>query len=117
MIFRNLDENHDWQFGKGLQDYARHDKAIALNIKTRLLSWVNDCFFDLGAGVDWLNRLGDKSQRRLLEDDLRRIIIQTPDVTGVNSFDTTLANRRFAASYSITTKYGATLSETITERF
>jgi len=63
MIFRNIDENGDWDFGKGIQDFTSGNKAIGLNIKTRIQSWVGDCFFDMNAGIDWLNRLGSKNQR------------------------------------------------------
>lgn len=105
MIFRNLDQNGDWTFGKGQNDYARANEAIGLNIKTRVLSWVDDCFFDMKAGIDWANRLGSKNQRPLLEQDLKRIISQSQDVTGLLKFDTILNGRAFSASYTITTIY------------
>lgn len=105
MIFRDLDQNHDWTFGKGKQNLAAQNKAIGLNIKTRILSWVGDCFFDQPAGIDWINRLGSKNQRALLELDLRRIILQSEDVTGINSFDTVLNGRNFSARYSVSTIY------------
>ncbi len=107
MIFRNLDANHDWQFGKGVNDYATGNNAIALNIQTRILSWVGDCFFALTEGVDWLNRLGSKNQRALLEADLRRIILQSEGVTGINSFAIVFNSdgRTFTATYSINTIY------------
>lgn len=103
MIFSNLDQNHDWTFGKGAADFANGDQAIGLNVKTRLLSWVGDCFFDLNAGIDWWNRLGSKNQRTLLELDLKRVILQSEGVTGIVSFDTTLTGRDFTASYTINT--------------
>ena len=113
MRFRNLDENHDWCFGKGLQDYTQKNQAIGLNIKTRIYSWVNDCFFDMGAGIDWLNRLGSKNQRDLLEADLRRIIIQSVDVTGLLDFQSTLIGRNFSATFEIETKYSPSYRETL----
>ena len=51
MIFRSLDELGDWNFGKGVQDFVSGNDAIALNIKTRIQSWVGDCFFDMGSHV------------------------------------------------------------------
>lgn len=107
MLFRSLTKDaSDWSFGAGLSDFTDRDKAIGLNIKTRLLSWVGDCFFDTRAGVDWVNRLGSKSQRQLLEQDLRRVILQSFGVTGITSFDTTLVGRSFSASFSVDTIYG-----------
>ena len=98
MIFRNLDENHDWTFGSGKANYISNNAAIGLNIKTRILSWLGDCFFDEAAGIDWTNRLGSKDQRALLELDLRRIILQSFGVTGIISFDTVVTRRHFVAN-------------------
>jgi hypothetical protein len=114
MIFRNLDENHDWEFGRGKQNYTAQDKAIGLNVKTRILSWVNDCFFDQKAGIDWINRLGSNNQRELLELDLRRIIQQSAGVTGITAFDTILSDRSFAANYSINTIYSKDYQDSLT---
>lgn len=105
MIFRNLDENHDWTFGAGKNNFTAQNKAIGLNIKTRILSWVGDCFFDQGAGIDWVNRLGSKNQRLLLELDLRRIILQSEGVTGLVNFDTILNGRQFTGFYEVNTLY------------
>lgn len=114
MIFRNLDSNHDFSFGRGLANYINGNAAIGLNIETRILSWVGDCFFDLAAGIDWANRLGSKNQRALLEVDLRRIILQSYGVTGIVSFDTTLTGRLFKASYTVNTIFSTNYSNTVT---
>ena len=103
MIFRSLDANLDWNFGRGKNDYSQDDAAIGLNIQTRILSWVNDCFFDMQAGIDWKTRIGNYSQKELLELDLRRIILKTEGVTGILSFDSNLTERSFSAKYEITT--------------
>lgn len=114
MIFRNLDSAGDWCFGKGLNDYTNQNKAIGLNIKTRLQSWVNDCFFALTAGIDWYNRLGSKNQKALLEQDLRRVILQSEGVTGILSFDTVLVGRTFTANYSVQTQFSQSYQDSIT---
>lgn len=44
MSIRNLDENHDWTFGAGRSNYLNYNAEIGLNIKTRLLSFLGDCF-------------------------------------------------------------------------
>lgn len=113
MIFRELDINHDWQFGRGIQNMTRENQAIGLNIKTRILSWVGDCFFDMNAGIDWVNRLGSKNQRALLELDLKRIILQSEGVTGILAFDTNLIGRRFSASYTVSTIYSQDFQDII----
>lgn len=114
MIFRRLDSDGDWTFGTGKGNYASRDEAIGLNVKTRLLSWLNDCFFALSEGIDWYNRLGSKNQQALLEMDLRRSVAQSEGVTGILSFDTSLTDRNFDASYEITTRYSRSFRDSIT---
>lgn len=111
MRFRNLTDN-DWNFGKGRNDYLNQKDATKANIKTRVLSWQQDCFFDLGAGVDWVNGLGKKGQRDLLEQQIRNVILQTQDVTGINSFTSTLQNRQLSVQYEVSTTFG-TIEDTI----
>jgi hypothetical protein len=113
MIFRTLDADGDWEFGSGVGNYAAKDRAIGLNIATRLRSWVNDCFFDVNAGIDWLNRLGYKNQKALLEHELKALILKSEGVTGLLNFDTVLVNRRFQATYNITTIYSQSYQDSI----
>lgn len=115
MIIRNLDENGDWTFGQGVGSYATQEAAIELNIKTRINSWLNDCFFAQTAGIDWYNRLGSKGQAVLLDADLRRIILQSYGVTGLVSFFLELnpQTRLFTATYTITTIFSGSLTSTL----
>lgn len=114
MIFRNLDANNDWQFGNGVSNYVSGDLAIGLNIKTRLLSWVGDCFFALNAGIDWVNRLGRKNQDGLLRSDLKRIILQSFGVTGLTSFSTFLSpTRELTAQYSVNTIFSQSYEQSV----
>lgn len=115
MIFRNLDADGDWSFGSGRGNYVTDNAAIGLNIRTRILSWLNDCFFDMEAGIDWANRLGSKNQRGLLELDLKRIILQSEGVTGIVSLDTFMDGRKFTANYSVNTIYSQAYIDSITQ--
>lgn len=115
MIFRNLDADGDWTFGSGKGNYISQNPAIGLNIKTRILSWLGDCFFDEEAGIDWTNRLGSKNQRALLEMDLKRIILQSFGVTGIENFDTLLQNRLFQADYSVNTIFSQAYIDTVSQ--
>lgn len=114
MLFRQIDQDGDWTFGKGINNYARNNEAISLNIKTRLLSWAGDCFFDLNAGIDWTNRLGNKNQFDLLSLDIRKIILETEGVTGLVRFDTKLLKgRKFDASYTVTTTFSTEFQDNL----
>jgi len=114
MIFRNLDENGDWTFGRGKNDFLIGQNAIGLNIKTRCYSWLNDCFFAMNEGIDWAERLGSKNQKDLLDADLRRIILASENVTGLVSFDSYLIGRKYTANFSVNTVYSKSYTDTIT---
>lgn len=113
MIFRNLDRNGDWTFGKGKNNYVKLNEAIGLNIKTRLQSWLNDCFFALNEGVDWRNRLGSTNQRLLLEQDLKRIVLQSEGVTGLLDFQSAVNNRNISVYFSIETIYSLAYQQNV----
>ena len=115
MKFRNLDTNNDWTFGAGLANYASNNDAIGINIKTRVSSWLNDCFFDLDAGIDWINRLGQTNQLKDLEDDLRKIIIQTEGVTKLTTLTTVVTNRVLTISYNVQTQFSQSYQSQITQ--
>lgn len=92
MIFRQIDSNGDWTFGKGKANYATNESAIALNLRTRILSWIGDCFFALDSGVDWKNRL-DKGQSLNLKNELRALILQSSGIMGLNFIEVALDPR------------------------
>lgn len=117
MIIRNLDENHDWTFGKGRNNYASGNKCVGLNIQTRILSWLNDCFFAQSEGVDWVNRLGMKGQTDMLEQDIRTIIVQTPDVVQLVDFQFQVVGRVFTAQYTVNTRFSRQVSGVVEREF
>lgn len=107
MIIRNLDADGDWVFGEGKQCYLTGEAAIDLNIKTRLYSWVGDCFFALSAGIDWVNRLSSKNQKSLLDQEVNLVILKSYGVSGIISSGSTLnpSNRQYLANYIVNTIY------------
>lgn len=114
MVFRNLDANHDWIYGTGKNAYVTENQEIALNVETRILSFLGNCFFDTDAGIDWFNLL-DYNKREQLENAVQDTIIQTPGVTGINSVDVlTGANRQIRISYDIQTIYSDSYTAEIT---
>ncbi len=61
MTIRNLTGDGDWTFGQGRQNYLTGQDAIALNIATRLRSFLNDTFWAMDFGIDWWNLLGQRN--------------------------------------------------------
>lgn len=104
-MFRNLDSNGDWQFGNGYGSYVGEEQEIALNIKTRVMSFLGDCFFATDEGIDWWHLLDYRYQDRL-ENAVQEVVKNTPGVTGINSVDVILgANRKLTIQYNIQTIY------------
>jgi hypothetical protein len=81
---RAVDGDNDWLFGKGLNDYYANNDAIAQNVKTRLQSFLGDCFFDIGAGLDWFNFLGSNvTDQTALNLAVSAVILNTENVTAL----------------------------------
>jgi hypothetical protein len=115
--FRTIDVNNDWNFGHGLQDYAQNVVAVQYDVKTRLQEWVGDFFADTSRGIDWLNRLTQMSQKTLLDLDIKRIILQTNNVSRILSYSSTVTNRQFTATYNIETIYSQSFKDTINKSY
>ena len=115
MIFRAIDGTSDWTFGAGKANYASDERAIELNIQTRLKSWINDCYFDLDAGIDWLARL-DKNQKNNLVNDIKILLIQTYGVMKVYDDVVIVENRQTRAiglTYTIDTIFSKNFTRAV----
>jgi hypothetical protein len=105
MRVRAIDGTHDWQFGKGQNDYRRDNLAISQNINTRLNSFLGDCFFSTGEGIDWFNLLGNKDQLAL-NLAISAVILNTPGVTGLLQISVVLdVKRNLTVTYQVQTVY------------
>jgi len=85
MILRATTKTNDWLFGKGLQDYFFNEAAIEANIRTKLLEWVGNCYFNLLAGIDWRNRL-DVGQQQALVVEIKQLVLQCYGVISILVF-------------------------------
>lgn len=112
MIVRALDSLHDWQFGKGLNDYFFNQDAIVQNINTRLNSFLGDCFFDQNAGIDWFGFIGSKNQMGL-NLAIAAVILNTENVLSMIQLTNTLSESRvFSVSYNVSTTFGVISAST-----
>ena len=111
-MFRSLIAD-DWDFGNGYGSYVTEEQEIALNVKTRVLSFLGDCFFATNEGIDWWNLLDYRYQDRL-ENAVQDVIKNTPGVTAINSVDVLVgANRKIRLHYDIQTIYSKSYIEEI----
>lgn len=114
MRVRAIDSNGDWSFGRGKSDYKADILGLVQNIRTRLKSFLGDCFFAQSEGIDWWNLLGSKRQL-----DLRlavaTTILNTEGVNGMVELSVDLnADRTLTLKYIVTSVYGTAQSiETI----
>lgn len=113
MIVRALDTEGDWLYGKGKNDYKTANKAVQQNIQTRLLSFLGDCFFDIGAGIDWFTYLGGSKSTLVVNLAVSTVILNTNGVTGILQLSTVLnsVTRRLEIKYAVTTVYSTVRSE------
>lgn len=112
MRFRGIDTNGDWVFGKGRNSYLTGNEALMMNIKTRLLEFVNDCFWDMDKGIDWWTLLGGKDLKKILVD-VQRTILRSYQVKRIVNLDYTLTNRILNITVSIEFLNGEILTDTV----
>lgn len=106
---RKLDDNWDWTFGKGLQNYGDNKISTMQNIKSRLLSVKYDCYFDLASGIDWFNILAQRGKyaRDVVEINIRLCILQSLYVTAITDLSITYnTDRSISAQYTVDTIFG-----------
>lgn len=102
MQIRINDKDGDWTFGTSqLSLYRDNGAAVVQSIKTRLLEWKNDCFFNQTAGIDYRIRLGNKNQKQALDTDIRKIIVDTEGVLILQSYNSVLQDRELVITFTI----------------
>lgn len=112
MRVRGLDANGDWVFGISNQAYVKDDAMIAQMIKTRIMSFLGDCFFAGQEGIDWFNLLERGTENETaLERSISLTILQTEGVVGINSVDLTRSGRSIIIAYDIRTIFSASYQQ------
>lgn len=115
MRIRSLDQSHDFTFGKGRQNYLSDEKAIALDVKTKLLEFLNDCFFSLTSGIDWVPLMRAKNKQKEIALSCRAVMLKAEGVVRVNQVSVSYseASRGLVISYSIDTAYTRNLNQSV----
>jgi hypothetical protein len=114
MSFRNLDSAHDWTWGANKSNYVTANQEIGLNLETRILSFLGDCFFATNEGIDWFNLLDYHYQDRL-ENAVQETVKNTDGVTAINSVDSIVnADRKIRITYDVQTIYSQSYTGAVT---
>lgn len=105
-IVRSLDEDGDFTFGKGRSNYIESENALRQNVVTRLKQYKNNWEFDKTLGIDYDYFLSTKQSRRSLEDQIRIMILSTPDVRRIIDLSVTVNEREMTLKATISSIYG-----------
>lgn len=114
MKVRAIDKQGDWDFGKGRQSYKTDlDAIMQLNV-THIRSWYLNCFFDLLAGIDWKNLLGQKQTAPKIRDAVRKELLKIDGVTSVLNVSLSIdEDRALKVQYTESTIYGTISGSTL----
>ena len=116
--YRGITGSGDWIFGAGRASYFRDSAAIAADIRTSLLFFLNDCFFAMNVGVDWWNLLASKGSpaREAILVQTRAAISSREGVVRINYVDAEVDARTRAVTlrYNIDTSFSRNVTGTIT---
>lgn len=111
MRYRKQDEQGDYSFGSGLNNFHIDSaEAVAQAIETRLKLWIGEWFADTSDGTGWSQTILGKQSKNLYELTLRQRVLETYGVTSIESFQSSLDSdaRRLTVSMTVNTIYGQT---------
>lgn len=112
MKYRRLDENWDYVFGHGKNDYLEGREAVGQAVKSRLLLLYGEWWEDLEDGLPLFERIlassGSDANKRAVDIIFARRIGDTTGVLNVSWYDSTFDRNKRAYSFScrVDTVYG-----------
>ncbi len=110
MIYRQLDDNGDYIFGRGKQAYLSGVEACAQAIKTRLLLLYAEWWEDLEDGLPLFEQIlaSPGSDRNIQAVDLifKDRIVNTTGVQSLASYESNYENRQYKFTCVVETQYG-----------
>lgn len=98
-------------FGQSLNNYLFDSpEAVGQVVVTRLKLWQGEFWLDLNAGTPWFQQILGKSPAPTRDSAIRQVILQTPFVTGLTNYSSTvdLRTRALTVSCTVQTAFGAT---------
>jgi hypothetical protein len=110
MIYRKLDENGDYVFGRNQNSYLQDASAVNQAVVTRLRQLIYEWWEDLEDGIPvWQKILGNRNKQEA-EQIIRERIQKTKYVKSILSFEPTWDNetRTLTIQTSIDTEFGQT---------
>lgn len=105
-----LDATGDLQVLNGDLVMNYGTEGIASDLRSRLQTFLGECFLDTSLGVPWFEKiLGKKTPSGELKSIFRQVILGTPGITAVETLDAAVANRTLTVVFRATAATGDTL--------
>ena len=106
-MYRKLDQNGDFVFGRGKAQFLQGASAVAQAIKTSLLLFQGEWWENLNQGVPMFQSIlgqpgGNKSK---IDRILQQAITAVQGVTGIQNIQTSLQNRQYVFYCVVNTIY------------
>jgi hypothetical protein len=118
MIYRKLDNDGDYSFGRGKQDFVSDVNAVAQAIKTRLLLLVGEWWEDQADGTPMFQSIlgipGSDENIESADLIIKDRILDTPYVTEIITYSSNYEKRHLDVKYTVNTSFGSTVTDTIT---
>ncbi|WP_038367829.1 hypothetical protein [Bosea sp. UNC402CLCol] len=111
MLYRKLDAQGDYSFGRGKQDFwIDQPEAVAQSVQTRLGLWQGEWFLDQTEGMTWKTEVLGVRTANTRDPAIRRRVLGTTGVKAITSYSSNLNrdNRAFSVdTLTLDTIYGA----------
>ncbi len=111
MRYRRLDENWDYCFGRGKQNYISGLNAVVQAIKSRLLllyqEWWEDQEDGLPLWEEILGSSGSEEHRKVVDIIIRDRISGTEGVLAVTEYESSYENRQYIFQATVESVYGS----------
>ena len=115
MRYRKLDENNDYSFGNGQNDFYRDvPEAVAQSVKTRLLLWLGEWFLNIEEGTPFMQSILGKYSKAVADTAIQDRVLATTGVTDISDYESILDPDQRAMSVptlKIDTIYGPSAVE------
>ena len=108
MRYRKLTDDGDMVFGTGSDYHIRTAEGVAQAVATRLRLYKGEWRYDKRAGVPWRDQILGKLPLPMYDGVIRAAILNTPGVTDIVSYSSTLERdtRALTVEATIATEYG-----------
>jgi hypothetical protein len=111
MRYRALDANGDMTFGHSKADFlVDSPEAVAQVLKTRFGLATGEWFLDVTEGTPYGADILGKSNRATYDQAIRGRILDTPGVSAINTYSSSLVDRRLTVVAEIETIYGPVIA-------